>query len=209
MRRASPYSPHTPSRVRLDDGTERDVPERMTLDEFSAFPWPLNEAWELIWEAPVLAPRPVPSHQLLLLALSKFLDVQVASRPGLITLIEVDVKLPPSLSWVVPDIAVIDTGKMDINNPPLTGAPLLVVEILSPATASADVGPKRDAYAEAGVPEYWTVDPDACSASVHVNPDGGEYKHLRADEEGFMESPLLGCRFRVVRRGHGFEILTG
>ncbi len=39
--------------------------------------------------------------------------------------------------------------------------PLLVVEVLSPSTASIDRGRKRSLYQRAGVPEYWIVDLDA------------------------------------------------
>jgi Uma2 family endonuclease len=41
----------------------------------------------------------------------------------------------------------------------VTGAPDLVVEILSPATARRDMGEKLRIYAESGVTEYWIVDP--------------------------------------------------
>ena len=40
----------------------------------------------------------------------------------------------------------------------LTGPGDLVIEILSPATEEYDLGKKRDAYAEGGVPEYWMID---------------------------------------------------
>ncbi len=41
------------------------------------------------------------------------------------------------------------------------GAPDLVVEILSTATAGRDQTLKRALYAKHGVQEYWLVDPDA------------------------------------------------
>ncbi len=43
----------------------------------------------------------------------------------------------------------------------MLGAPDLVVEIASPSTARHDLHAKQDAYAQAGVPEYWVVNPDA------------------------------------------------
>ncbi|HWL95276.1 MAG TPA: Uma2 family endonuclease [Phycisphaerae bacterium] len=40
----------------------------------------------------------------------------------------------------------------------LEGPADLVIEILSPATRDYDLGEKRKAYADAGVPEYWMID---------------------------------------------------
>ena len=48
----------------------------------------------------------------------------------------------------------------------IQGAPALVVEVISPSTASKDRELKRRIYAEHGVSEYWLVDPDACTISV-------------------------------------------
>lgn len=39
------------------------------------------------------------------------------------------------------------------------GAPDLVIEILSPATARFDKGEKKEAYERSGVKEYWMIDP--------------------------------------------------
>lgn len=41
----------------------------------------------------------------------------------------------------------------------IVGAPDLVIEVLSPGTASRDRGLKKTIYARAGVPELWLVDP--------------------------------------------------
>lgn len=43
---------------------------------------------------------------------------------------------------------------------PVRTRPDWVCEVLSPSTASTDLGPKRIAYHAAGVPHYWVVDPE-------------------------------------------------
>ena len=53
----------------------------------------------------------------------------------------------------------------------IRGAPGLVVEILSPSTASRDWRIKLDPYAEYRAQEYWVVDPDAQCVWVMARSD--------------------------------------
>ena len=63
---------------------------------------------------------------------------------------------------VQPDLLFVSSGRESIITPEnIQGAPDLVVEILSPATAARDRTLKLDLYARHGVQEYWIVDPDA------------------------------------------------
>lgn len=48
----------------------------------------------------------------------------------------------------------------------IQGAPDLVVEILSPGTATYDRGYKQGLYSRHGVREYWLVDPYADTVEV-------------------------------------------
>ena len=48
------------------------------------------------------------------------------------------------------------------------GAPDLVVEVLSPSTRKKDMTIKLEAYARAGVREYWIVDPDKMKVIVYL-----------------------------------------
>ena len=60
---------------------------------------------------------------------------------------------------VQPDLCVVcDLEKIDGRG--CIGAPDLVVEILSPSNSRKDLKDKYEIYEEAGVPEYWIVDPD-------------------------------------------------
>ena len=58
-----------------------------------------------------------------------------------------------------PDLLVVcDRGK--ITSRCIVGAPDLIVEILSPSTRERDLRLKASKYANAGVREYWIIDPD-------------------------------------------------
>ncbi len=60
--------------------------------------------------------------------------------------------------WVQPDLLVVcDPSKIEENR--IVGAPDWIIEVLSPSTSKADRVQKYNAYARAGVKEYWIVDP--------------------------------------------------
>ncbi|MFI6370954.1 Uma2 family endonuclease [Streptomyces sp. NPDC050546] len=51
-----------------------------------------------------------------------------------------------------------------------------VAEVISRKTAANDYGPKKDAYAAAGVPVYLIVDPYTGRWHLHTQPKDGEYR---------------------------------
>jgi Uma2 family endonuclease len=66
---------------------------------------------------------------------------------------------------VQPDLCVIcDASKLDKQG--CVGAPDLVVEILSPGNSKKEMRDKYELYEEAGVLEYWVVDPERRSVLV-------------------------------------------
>ena len=72
---------------------------------------------------------------------------------------------------VQPDLGVVcDLEKIDGRG--CIGAPDLVVEILSPSNSRKDLKDKYEIYEEAGVPEYWIVDPDNKAFYRYVLQEG-------------------------------------
>jgi Uma2 family endonuclease len=60
--------------------------------------------------------------------------------------------------WVEPDISVVcNPGKLTDKG--CSGAPDLIIEILSPTSRKRDYITKNSLYSDAGVREYWIVDP--------------------------------------------------
>ncbi|NCX96889.1 MAG: Uma2 family endonuclease, partial [Chitinophagia bacterium] len=89
-----------------------------------------------------------------------------------------DVRLPKKndsdetiYTVVQPDICVIcDPSKLDYKG--CIGAPDLVVEILSPSNTIDYIGSKFNIYEEAGVKEYWEIEPSRRSIVVYtLQPD--------------------------------------
>lgn len=72
------------------------------------------------------------------------------------------VEFPDTQEGVQPDFIFVSRDRLHIVGEDwVRGAPDLVVEILSPSTATRDRGIKLKLYHRQGVAEYWIVDPDA------------------------------------------------
>src|SRR6266536_6155292 len=75
-------------------------------------------------------------------------------------------------------------------------APDLVVEVLSPSTASQDRGEKKAIYERNGVREYWLVDPRARNLTVFILEDGRyERGRIFAESERYESLVLSGLAF--------------
>ncbi len=87
---------------------------------------------------------------------------------GVVGMAPFDIELS-SDTVVQPDVFVLLKEHRDrLTKARMIGAPDLVVEIASPSTARHDLHEKQDAYAQAGVPEYWVVNPDAQTIELLV-----------------------------------------
>ena len=79
---------------------------------------------------------------------------------------------------VQPDICVIcDETKLDTRG--CCGAPDLVVEILSPGNSKKEIRLKHELYEEAGVKEYWIVNPEEENIVVFVLNGEGKFSGLK------------------------------
>ncbi len=143
---------------------------------------------ELIYGHFYLSPSPVPLHQYLAIRLSLVLDSVAEETGGLALAAPMDVQLAPH-SIVQPDLLYVSPGRCDIVQDSINGAPDLVVEILSPSTASRDQVHKLNLYAEAGVAEYWIVDP-AGRHILFLVSDNAAFT-VRPPDSGRWRSPAV------------------
>jgi len=115
---------------------------------------------ELIDGEHYVSPSPIPLHQRVLKRLGRRLeDYFELRRLGEVFYAPVDVILT-NHDVVVPDLVVVARASQ-ISDRAIEGAPLLVVEILSPSSVRRDRRLKFDRYAVLGVAHYWIVDPKA------------------------------------------------
>ncbi len=132
---------------------------RWTVADYEQLPDD-GQRYELINGELRIAPTPAPDHQAASLRLAHYLFTYVETAGhGRVFTAPIDVQLGPA-AIVQPDLIVIlHGGAASITAQRIVGPPDLVVEVVSPGTASYDRREKRDLYAAAGVREYWIADP--------------------------------------------------
>lgn len=133
------------------------------------FTWDDSERWELIDGVPyAMSPAPSQVHQEISGELFGQLREYLKRKPCKAFHAPFDVRLNAADEdniVVQPDLLVVcDSSKLDGKS--CKGAPDLVIEILSPSTARTDRITKLNKYQQAGVREYWIVDPDTQTIQV-------------------------------------------
>ena len=98
----------------------------------------------------------------------------------------------PGADPVQPDILVVlPDGKARPSRRGLDGAPDLVVEVISPSHRGHDLLTKRSLYAQAGVREYWLIDPDARRIDVLALERDALHLVQSATDDDLVRSHLL------------------
>jgi Uma2 family endonuclease len=129
--------------------------------------------WILVRGVPMPSPSPSRLHQKISLRLELLL-VEAVLKPGLGEVYDapLDVKLWEDTVYQ-PDLLVVLREHADrLKETHIEGAPDLIVEVLSPPTAQLDLLDKRYDYAEAGVREYWVVDPESQRVEMYELREG-------------------------------------
>ena len=108
-------------------------------------------------------------HQVFLMWLCSGLLLQVdVLGIGEIRIAPYDVHIDPFNTYQ-PDLMFVSAERRHlIEHLGMTGAPDVVVEILSDSTRRHDLNRKLPVYLEAGVPEVWIVDLDAATVAIHA-----------------------------------------
>jgi len=124
---------------------------------------------------------PTRAHQHTVLALGAELRSFFKGRTCTPYIAPVDVRLSPKGlddTVVQPDIIVVCDPKKFSDGKSCQGAPDLVIEVLSKSSSKLDRLTKFKKYEQAGVREYWLVDPVNQTAEVFVLEDG---RFVRSD----------------------------
>ena len=164
--------------------------EKKTYADYAA----LEEGapYQLIDGELVLSPAPTVLHQLVIWRLGTRLFNYVEEHDlGLVVGSPIDVYFSDTETYQ-PDLVFISHKRRDrITEPYIKGAPDLVVEVLSPSTGYYDLTQKRRTYENAGVKEYWIIDPKEKTVDLFFNLNGTFEKLAHAYQQGEVSSRLL------------------
>ena len=145
--------------------------------------WGEDERIEIINGEAFMMATPTTTHQIIsgeiFRQLSNYLEgkkCKAISAPFGVRLFEQDGDGPENVGTVVePDISVVcDRKKIDKRG--CKGAPDLIIEVLSPSTQRHDQLVKLNLYQQAGVSEYWIVDPENTTIHVFLPDDNGFFR---------------------------------
>jgi Uma2 family endonuclease len=160
-----------------------------TYNHYAALPDD-GQRYEIVNGVLVMVPAPSWFHQEVAGAFYRHLhDYLVSNGLGGAFTSPIDVELTPS-NMFQPDVVVLlKASREKLHEQHIVGAPDLVVEVASPGTRAVDRLSKYEAYARAGVPEYWIANPETKTIEVLVL-EAGKYHSLGV----FREKATLPSR---------------
>ncbi|MBC8162052.1 MAG: Uma2 family endonuclease [Roseiflexaceae bacterium] len=160
-----------------------------------------GKRYEVIDGVLYMTTAPSPFHQWIIRQIVRALFQQIDDQGVGTTLWSPIGLFMPGCDPVQPDVLVIRADELGmVSDGRISGVPALLIEVLSPSNSSVDLGTKRQAYARAGVPEYWIVRPAQRDVLVCTQPDAvlGDYAQTdHALPAGDLVSPTLPFRASV------------
>lgn len=183
----------------ITDFQQLDLNKKYTYADYLT--WQFAERVELIrGKIFKMSPAPNVRHQRISRIISLDIGACLSGKSCEMFTAPFDVRLPlppkkvkgNKIDTVVqPDIVVIcDPAKLDEQG--CIGAPDIVIEILSPGNTRREMKDKLELYQNAGVPEYWVVDPEHEFIIIYTPNEAGQYIGSVPYTEGMiLQTPIL------------------
>jgi Uma2 family endonuclease len=160
----------------------------MTWEEYQQLPEGVSI--EYVDGQALVNPPPTRRHQR---AARRIANLIEAVDPAAVS-VDTEWGWKPGDDEFVPDVLVTGPTHEEVH---YTGTPLLVVEVLS-SNRAHDLRTKRSKYAAAGLPRYWTIDPETETVTALALVDG-EYHQIgsvRGNDEVVWEFGAGSVRIR-------------
>jgi Uma2 family endonuclease len=167
-------------------------PPRMTYEEFLDWADEDTRAEWVDGEVIVMSPASL-SHQQILSFLAALLQhFAEANELGLVLFAPFQMRLRARPSGREPDVIFIASDRLDkLQNVYLDGPADVAVEIISPDSRARDRGDKYYEYEQAGVREYWLIDPARKQAEFYRLGSNGIYSAVMMGDDGIFHSDAI------------------
>ena len=166
--------------------------------------WDDGVRYELIEGVPYMINAPSWEHQFISASLITQINTFLKGHPCMVFAAPFDVRLNADKNddtVFQPDLVVI-CDRSKLSGTGCMGSPDMVIEILSPSSVRHDRLVKFQHYQNAGVREYWIVDPENKIVSVHILENGKYITNAYGDTDAVPVHVLDGCQ---VNMGDVFE----
>jgi Uma2 family endonuclease len=164
------WDPEDPESRRID------TQKTYTFEEYEKLNLPGDNKYELRNGKIYMMSIEKTIHAELCRRLYNKIDSFLDGKPCQVFSVGLGVRLEPredkkDTEQLVPDLAVVcDMDKMKTDG--YNGPPKMIIEVLSPSTASSDRVYKRNRYEQTGVEEYWIVAPNEKTVETFVMKNG-------------------------------------
>lgn len=177
------------------------VPRRMSYEEYLALDAEGIAEWV---DGEVTISVATRVHQRVVRFLLVVLDMYVrAMKLGMVNVAPLPMRARPGGSGREPDIFFVTTEHLDrLTEQQLVGPADLAVEVISDDSVGRDRAEKFYEYEEAGVSEYWIIDPRGgrLRADFYVLDEAGKYRPIPIPASGIYASTVIrGLSLRVDR----------
>jgi Uma2 family endonuclease len=175
-----------------------------TYSYYDYMQWKFKERLELIKGHIYKLSTPNSKHQIIVGKLHVRFYNFLEKKTCKVFVSPFDVRLPrknrtgdKEITTVVqPDVFIVcDETKIDERG--CCGAPDLVVEVLSPGNSSHEVRTKFNLYEEAGVKEYWLINPEEENLFIYLLNDEGKYSGAKVYAAGDTVTSAIAQGFTI------------
>jgi Uma2 family endonuclease len=156
-------------------------PPQGTWTEADYFALPETKRIVELWDGElIIMPAPDTTHQDIVTILAALLYAFITpTKMGKVFVSPIAVRLGEGRIREPDVVFVKQENRARIVRRYIDGPPDWVAEVISPGSRATDTKDKLAQYAEAGIPEYWLIDPEAGTVSVYVLGEGATAYTLR------------------------------
>jgi Uma2 family endonuclease len=165
-----------------------DLNHLYTVEEYLGLPEDDSFFYELQDGVIIVSPRPGWNHRVVSGELYVQIRTQLPDELATAQDVDIDIQLPTAVVRA-PDLVIVRSDARHQRN--LSAADVvLAVEILSPGSIRMDTKEKLYEYEEAGIPNYWVIDPKRpVTATIYRLYDHGYEESQRGEHAFSVDEP--------------------